>query len=45
MLLDDPDYDVLDVGYCPRCGRDMAGEPPTTMVCTSCLAQDEECHQ
>ena len=27
MLLDDPDYDSLDVGYCPRCGRDMAGEP------------------
>ena len=27
MLLDDPDYDALDVGHCSRCGRDMAGAP------------------
>lgn len=39
---DDYDYDGAgyDVGYCPRCGRDMGGEPPSTTVCTTCLALD-----
>ncbi|QQO78143.1 hypothetical protein [Actinomyces sp. HMT897] len=30
----------LDIGYCPRCGQDMTGEPPSTSVCTTCLALD-----
>ena len=29
-----------DIGYCPRCGQDMTGEPPSTSVCTTCLALD-----
>lgn len=28
------------IGYCPRCGQDMTGEPPSTSVCTTCLALD-----
>lgn len=31
----------LDIGFCPRCGADMAGEPPAALVCAACIVDDD----
>lgn len=30
------DEDVVDIGYCTRCGTDMSGEPPAALQCSNC---------
>lgn len=44
MYDDDATYDedsaTFDRGWCPRCGSDMAGEPPAALVCAGCTDSD-----
>lgn len=37
----DEDFDGLDIGYCPRCGADMSGEPPAADYCGGCVGDDD----
>lgn len=40
--LDGPPFDGLDIGYCPRCGADMSGEPASALRCGACIGDDDD---
>lgn len=38
----DEEFDGLDIGFCPRCGVEMSGEPAAAVICGRCAAEDDE---
>lgn len=42
MIEDGQDDDDWDIGFCPGCGADMAGEPPAEIRCIVCRAEVDD---